>query len=76
MAVAVEAIQAIGNLARGLRSHFSGSSRSLLPVLLVTTTAFVKGIFFYIRTRKVSRFYLYLSKKFLGLILCSVKGHI
>ncbi|KAL3736833.1 hypothetical protein ACJRO7_025720, partial [Eucalyptus globulus] len=34
MAVAVEAIQAIGNLARGLRSHFSGSSRSLLPVLL------------------------------------------
>lgn len=34
IAVAVEAIQAIGNLARGLRSHFSGSSRSLLPVLL------------------------------------------
>ncbi|XWS20791.1 hypothetical protein CRYUN_Cryun31cG0132900 [Craigia yunnanensis] len=34
MAVAVEAIQAIGNLARGLRTHFSGSSRFLLPVLL------------------------------------------
>uniref|UniRef100_A0A6N2KCE9 TOG domain-containing protein n=1 Tax=Salix viminalis TaxID=40686 RepID=A0A6N2KCE9_SALVM len=34
IAVAVEAIQAIGNLARGLRSHFSGSSRFLLPVLL------------------------------------------
>ncbi|XVF26272.1 hypothetical protein REPUB_Repub14bG0001500 [Reevesia pubescens] len=34
MAVAVEAIQAIGNLARGLRTHFSGSSRLLLPVLL------------------------------------------
>ncbi|KAH8518115.1 hypothetical protein H0E87_000076, partial [Populus deltoides] len=30
----VEAIQAIGNLARGLRTHFSGSSRFLLPVLL------------------------------------------
>ncbi|OMO82735.1 Armadillo-like helical [Corchorus olitorius] len=34
IAVAVEAIQAIGNLARGLRAHFSGSSRFLLPVLL------------------------------------------
>ncbi|XP_022721245.1 protein MOR1-like isoform X3 [Durio zibethinus] len=34
MAVAVEAIQAIGNLARGLRTHFSGSSRFLLPILL------------------------------------------
>lgn len=34
MAVSVEAIQAIGNLARGLRAHFSGSSRVLLPVLL------------------------------------------
>ncbi|THG23725.1 hypothetical protein TEA_019522 [Camellia sinensis var. sinensis] len=30
----VEAIQAIGNLARGLRTHFSGNSRFLLPVLL------------------------------------------
>lgn len=39
MAVAVEAIQAIGNLARGLRTHFSASSRFLLPVLLVITTA-------------------------------------
>lgn len=35
IAVAVEAIQAIGNLAKGLRTHFSGSSRFLLPVLLV-----------------------------------------
>ncbi|KAJ9168430.1 hypothetical protein P3X46_019955 [Hevea brasiliensis] len=34
MAVAVEAIQAVGNLARGLRANFSGSSRFLLPVLL------------------------------------------
>lgn len=34
MAVSVEAIQAIGNLARGLRTHFSGGSRFLLPTLL------------------------------------------
>ncbi|MCL7034943.1 hypothetical protein MKW94_023873 [Papaver nudicaule] len=34
IAVAVEAIQAIGNLASGLRNHFSGSSRFILPVLL------------------------------------------
>lgn len=34
IAVAVEAIQAIGNLARGLRTNFSGNSRYLLPVLL------------------------------------------
>ncbi|KAJ8549599.1 hypothetical protein K7X08_033306 [Anisodus acutangulus] len=34
IAVAVEAIQAIGNLSRGLRTHFSASSRFLLPVLL------------------------------------------
>ncbi|KAH1191484.1 Protein MOR1 [Glycine max] len=34
IAVAVEAVQAIGNLARGLRTHFSSSSRFLLPVLL------------------------------------------
>ncbi|KAJ4847033.1 Protein MICROTUBULE ORGANIZATION 1 [Turnera subulata] len=34
IAVAVEAIQAIGNLARGLRTNFSSSSRFLLPVLL------------------------------------------
>lgn len=33
-AVAVEAIQAIGNLARGLRTNFSGNSRFMLPVLL------------------------------------------
>ncbi|PWA88987.1 protein MOR1 [Artemisia annua] len=34
IAVAVEAVQAIGNLALGLRNHFSASSRFLLPVLL------------------------------------------
>ncbi|XP_052201183.1 protein MOR1 isoform X2 [Diospyros lotus] len=34
IAVAVESVQAIGNLAKGLRSHFSGNSRFLLPVLL------------------------------------------
>ncbi|KAG0468134.1 hypothetical protein HPP92_017462 [Vanilla planifolia] len=34
LAVSIEAIQAIGNLARGLRTNFSGSSRLLLPVLL------------------------------------------
>ncbi|XP_077214159.1 protein MOR1-like [Tasmannia lanceolata] len=34
IAVSVEAIQAIGNLARGLRNNFSGNSRSLLPILL------------------------------------------
>lgn len=34
IAVSAEAIQAIGNLARGLRNHFAGSSRFLLPVLL------------------------------------------
>jgi hypothetical protein len=36
LAVAVEATQAIGNLAKGLRTHFSGNSRNLLPVLLVS----------------------------------------
>jgi len=35
LAVSVEATQAIGNLARGLRAHFSGNARMLLPVLLV-----------------------------------------
>lgn len=34
LAVSVEAIQAIGNLARGLRTHFTGCSRVLLPILL------------------------------------------
>ncbi|CAL5361163.1 unnamed protein product [Camellia sinensis] len=34
IAVAVEAILAIGNLAKGLRTHFSGNSIFLLPVLL------------------------------------------
>ena len=36
MLVAVEAIHVIGNLARGLRTHFSGSSRFLFPILLVS----------------------------------------
>lgn len=40
LAVAVEATQAIGNLARGLRAHFSGNARMLLPVLLVRRTTF------------------------------------
>jgi cytoskeleton-associated protein 5 len=39
LAVAVEAIQAIGNLACGLRTHFSASSRFMLPVLLVSHVA-------------------------------------
>uniref|UniRef100_A0A2N9H0N2 TOG domain-containing protein n=1 Tax=Fagus sylvatica TaxID=28930 RepID=A0A2N9H0N2_FAGSY len=43
IAVAVEAIQAIGNLARGLRLHFSGSSRFLLPILLVNVRTAVKN---------------------------------
>lgn len=34
IAVAAEAVQAIGNLARGLRKDFSGGSRLLLPTLL------------------------------------------
>uniref|UniRef100_A0A804NBS7 Protein MOR1 n=1 Tax=Zea mays TaxID=4577 RepID=A0A804NBS7_MAIZE len=34
LAVSVEATQAIGNLARGLRAHFSGNARMLLSVLL------------------------------------------
>ncbi|KAK1368569.1 MICROTUBULE ORGANIZATION family protein [Heracleum sosnowskyi] len=34
VAVAVAAIQAIGNLCRGLRTNFSGNSRFMLPVLL------------------------------------------
>ncbi|CAL9199780.1 unnamed protein product [Musa hybrid cultivar] len=34
LAVSVEAIQAVGNLAKGLRNHFAASSRFLLPVLL------------------------------------------
>ncbi|GER36495.1 microtubule organiziation 1 family protein [Striga asiatica] len=34
IAVAVEAVQALANLAKGLRTHFSASSRFVLPVLL------------------------------------------
>lgn len=34
LAVGVEAVQATGNLARGLRKDFSGGSRVLLPILL------------------------------------------
>lgn len=44
IAVAVEAIQAIGNLAKGLRTHFSGSSRFLLPGLLVSLFAYVLSL--------------------------------
>ena len=40
LAVSVEATQAIGNLARGLRAHFSGNARMLLPVLLVRNIIF------------------------------------
>lgn len=36
IAVAVEAVQAIGNLASGLRTNFSASSRFMLPTLLVS----------------------------------------
>ncbi|KAK9152687.1 hypothetical protein Sjap_000167 [Stephania japonica] len=43
IAVAVESIQAIGNLARGLRNHFSASSRFLLPVLLVDVRIALKN---------------------------------
>ncbi|KAK0579307.1 hypothetical protein LWI29_024353 [Acer saccharum] len=41
--VAVEAIQAIGNLARGLRTHFSVGSSFLLPVLLVNVKTSAKS---------------------------------
>ncbi|XP_078437424.1 ARM repeat superfamily protein [Wolffia australiana] len=34
IAVSAEAVLAVGNLARGLRNHFSGSARFLLPTLL------------------------------------------
>lgn len=47
IAVAVEAIQAIGNLARGLRTNFSGNSRYLLPVLLVCAlTPFIGNMWY------------------------------
>lgn len=36
IAVAVEAVQAIGNLASGLRKDFTSGSKLLLPVLLVS----------------------------------------
>lgn len=45
IAVAVEAIQAIGNLARGLRTQFSASSRFLLPVLLVSSVSLHLSVF-------------------------------
>ncbi|CAL5439449.1 unnamed protein product [Camellia sinensis] len=40
IAVAVEAILAIGNLAKGLRTHFSGNSIFLLPLLLAAEELF------------------------------------
>lgn len=45
IAVAVEVIQAIGNLARGLRTHFSAGSRFLLPVLLVSSVSLHLSMF-------------------------------
>lgn len=36
IAVVVEVVQALGNLASGLRTNFSASSRFVLPVLLVS----------------------------------------
>lgn len=40
IAVAVEAVQAIGNLASGLRKDFTSGSKLLLPVLLVSLHLF------------------------------------
>ena len=40
IAVAVEAVQAIGNLASGLRKDFTSGSKLLLPVLLVSDLGF------------------------------------
>lgn len=40
IAVAVEAVQAIGNLANGLRKDFTSGSKLLLPVLLVSLSGF------------------------------------
>ena len=46
MDVSVEAIQAIGNLAQGLRTHISGSWRILLPILLVSAIQLVPSFLF------------------------------
>lgn len=40
IAVAVEAVQAIGSLASGLRKDFNSGSKLLLPVLLVCSAGF------------------------------------
>jgi hypothetical protein len=42
IAVAVEAVQAIGNLAFGLRKDFTSGSKLLLPVLLVSLSEFYR----------------------------------
>ena len=46
MAVSVEAIQAIGNLAQGLRTLSNGSSRFLLPILLVSAIQLAPSFLF------------------------------
>ena len=46
MDFSVEAIQAIGNLAQGLRTHISGSWRILLPILLVSAIQLVPSFLF------------------------------
>lgn len=51
IAVGVEAVQAIGNLALGLRTSFSASSRFLLPVLLVSVH-FIKCFKFFCRATR------------------------
>jgi hypothetical protein len=45
IAVAVEAVQAIGNLASGLRKDFTPGSKLLLPVLLVSLSVFLYSRF-------------------------------
>lgn len=45
IAVAVEAVQAIGNLASGLRKDFTSGSKLLLPVLLVSLSGFLYTCF-------------------------------
>ena len=45
MAVSVVAVHAFGNLAQGLRTHFSGSLCILLPILLVSAIQLVPFLF-------------------------------
>jgi hypothetical protein len=69
IAVAVEAIQAIGNLARGLRTHFSASSRFLLPVLLVSTIQ--KPIVILLFKVTIPIEYIFLQVVYVGSLLCT-----